>query len=54
MNVKMPGTIGTTVPALALPQLFDQPVHDFEKIANHAEVRAIYGFSATTLPSFQT
>jgi hypothetical protein len=40
--------------ALALLQLFDQLQHDFEQVADDAEVGINYGFSATTLPSFQT
>ena len=40
--------------ALALLQLFDQLRHNFEEVANHTEVGINYGFSATTLPFFQT
>lgn len=42
------------LPAFALLQLFDHLRHDFEEVADHAEVGITYGFSATTLPSFHT
>lgn len=46
---------GSKLRAFALLQLFDQLRDDFEEVADDAEVgvNADYGFSATTLPSFQ-